>query len=185
MRKIFYIFVFLVCVSCSQSAKKSLDTAPSNEELKLEDDAAVESNGWRNDIKNKDIDFKSLETVLKNINLETEITEKLQANFEAQLLATKHPEFADAIKEQLADSNKFTASLADSIQNITIQDVQFVGKMSNQNDSISTQKITYTTLINSVYKQKDSALIVMKRALIDIDNTVKVNTSFLFERLED
>jgi len=181
MRKLVYIIGFLISVSCSQSARNSENApAPEREELKVEDGTS----GWREDTKSKDADFKSLEPMLKNIQLDAEITEKLQANYEAQILATKHPEFAEAIKEQLADSSKFNVSLADSIQTIAIEDITFLGEMDTQNDGIFTQKIQYTTIINSVHTQKDSALVVVKRTLIDVDNAVKVNTSFSFEELD-
>ena len=151
MRRLCYIFGFLLCVSCSDfSAKSESATAP-NEDAK-EQGLTPTTESLTADFDRKDADFKVTDIALENID--TEIFEKLQANYEAQILAAKHPEFSEAIKEQLADSNKFAVSLADSIQTIAIEDVQLLGEMKVQNDSISTQKIHYTTLINSTYKQK-------------------------------
>ncbi|WP_298518876.1 hypothetical protein [uncultured Kordia sp.] len=182
MRKILYIVGFLWCVSCNQfSPKSDNEAAPApTEELKIEGDNFTNSDGWSDDSKRKDLDFKTSDATLENLN--SEIFTKLQANYEAQLLAAKHPEFADAIKEQLANSSKFTEALSDSIQTIKIEDVEFSGTMESRNDSVSTQKVRYTAFINSTHKQKDSVLVVIKRTAIVIDGTVKANTSFTFEK---
>jgi len=173
MRKVLYIVGFLLFVSCNQFSPKAEKSAVKEEAVE------ADSKGWANIDKTN---FKTTDFSLENIN--SEIQEKLQANYEAQLLATKHPEFAEAIKEQLANSNKFTEALSDSIQTIKIKDIKLIGSMETRNDSVSTQKMIYTSLINSTYKQKDSALVVVKRKTIVIDNAVKVNTSFSFESLD-
>ncbi|WP_046756942.1 hypothetical protein [Kordia jejudonensis] len=116
--------------------------------------------------------------------LTTEISAKLQANYEAKILAVKHPEFAKAIAEQLADSKKFQFMLSDSIQTIEIKDIDISSKFSKRNDSITTLAVVYTSVINSKYMQKDSALVVMKNTMVIIDNQVKRNTTFTFERLD-
>lgn len=179
MKKIVYILSFLLCFSCNQSAKKSemmKDEAVESEEF------VVDKDGLLDDAKRKDLDFKNSDFALDKIDLE--ISSKLQANYEAKILAVKHPEFQEAIKEQLAGSDKFNFTLSDSIETIEIKDVKQVGMMIKRNDSIFTQKIMYTSFINSKYKQKDSVLVVMKRAMIIIDNEVKINTSFSFENLD-
>ncbi|MFK7749845.1 MAG: hypothetical protein AB8B65_15730 [Kordia sp.] len=198
MKKLLYIFGFLLCISCSESAKKSENSKMKSEELSVEKDGLVDDA----DEKGKDLktyrydyngDFKTDDKsksfwdapayfTLNDFN--SEISEKLQANYEAQILATKHPEFAETIKEQLADSNKFTESLSDSIQTIKIENIEFSGNIESRNDSISSQKILYTSLINSTYKQKDSVLVIIKRTFIVIDDDKKVNTSFAFETLD-
>lgn len=190
IRKLLYIFGFLLCVSCNQSAPKSENTKMKSEERSVDKDVFLD------DLKGKDYDFtidkSKIDADFKSQsfsfstpgNLNVEISTKLQANYEAQILATKHPEFAEAIKEQLADSNKFTTALLDSIETIKIEDLELSGNMESRNDSVSTQKLIYTSLINSKYKQKDSVLVVIKRAMIVIDNAMKVNTSFTFEKLD-
>ena len=194
MRKFLYILSFLLCVSCSQSEKKSQDASPAYEDLKVKENTFTEEDGWHNDTKREDLDFKSDDkskdynftiNYFSLDNLNSEISTKLQANYEAQILAIKHPEFAETIKEQLADSNKFTESLSDSIQTIMIEDIKFSGSLQSVNDSIYTQKMVYTSLINSKYKQRDSVLVVLKRATIKIDNDAKMNTSFTFEKLDN
>ncbi len=172
--KIVYIVCFLLCVSCNQYAAKKEDNAVKSEEFK------VNRSDLLNDTDEKDatkIDF-SLE------GMNTEIEEKLQANYEAKVLAIKHPEFQEAIKEQLANSSKFDFTLSDSIETIEIRDILFLDDLHNQNDSISTQKVLYTYIINSEHMQKDSALVVIKRKMIVIDNSLKMNTLFLFEKLD-
>ncbi|MCH2194045.1 hypothetical protein [Kordia sp.] len=189
MKKLLYIFGFLLCISCNQFSSKS-ENAPSPTE---------DSNSYRYTIDKDRFDGNGLSDLDDKLNSESfkfstsnfdvkdlnaEISTKLQDNYEAQLLATKHPEFAETIKEQLADSNKFNTALSDSIKTIAIEDLKFSGEMQSQNDSIITQKIYYTSLINSKYKQKDSVLVVIKRATILIDGAIKVNTSFSFEGLD-
>ena len=176
MRKMLYIFGFLFCVACNNLETKSQDAFTATESFKVKENTIVK------DLDEKNLDYKTDDFALEDVNLE--IQEKLQANYEAQILGTKHPEFAEAIKEQLADSSKFTTAISDSIQTIQIQDLEYVGEIETLNDSISTQKIKYTSLINSTHTQKDSALVVIKRTMIVIDNAVKVNTSFSFESLE-
>ena len=143
------------------------------EELKIE----------RSDLSNTDVKSLSTELLFQDLNIEVE--EKLRANYETQILATKHPEFAETIKEQLSDSDKFTNKLADSIKTIEIKNLVFANNMQSHNDSIFTKKIIYTLLINSKYQQKDSALVVIKRATILIDNKPQITTSISFEHLND
>jgi hypothetical protein len=171
-----YIFSFLFCVACNNLETKSQDAFKATESFKVKENTIVK------DLDEKNLDYKTDDFALEDVNLE--IQEKLQANYEAQILGTKYPEFAEAIEEQLADSSKFTTVISDSIQTIQIQDLEYIGKIETLNDSISTQKIKYTSLINSTHTQKDSALVVIKRAMIVIDNAVKVNTSFTFESLD-
>lgn len=190
MRKLLYIFGFLLCISCNQSAPKSENSKMKSEELSVDkddllDDAKGKGYDFTIDKSKIDADFKSEGFSFSTPgNLNTEISTKLQANYEAQILATKHPEFAEAIKEQLADSNKFTKSLSDSIETIKIEDLKFSENMESRNDSVFTQKLVYTSLINSTYKQKDSVLVVIKRTFIMIDDNRKVNTTFRFEKLD-
>jgi hypothetical protein len=204
MRKLLYIFGFLLCVACSESAKKSQDAAPTSDEWKVKESNYTEGESFKGDSKRKDADLKILNIEKYKVDeirkddaaysfttnyfslddINTEISTKLQANYEAQLLATKHPEFAEAIKEQLTASNKFHTALSDSIQTIKIEDLEFLGSLKSLNDSVSTQKMRYTSVINSKYKQKDSVLVVVKRAMILIDDVLKANTSFTFEKLD-
>lgn len=177
MKKIVYIACFLLCVSCNQYAAKKEDNAVRSEEFNVEKDGLLDDA----DTKYK-ADFKAMDFDVNYIN--TEIEEKLQANYEAKILAVKHPEFQEAIKEQLEGSNKFNFTLSDSIQTIEIKDIILSGNMSERNDSITTQKVLHTTLINSKYTQKDSVLVVMKRTMIVIDGLVKMNTSFSFESID-
>ncbi|WP_420574784.1 hypothetical protein [Kordia sp.] len=176
MKKIVYIVCFLACFSCA-------DRAPSTENALESEESNVTSDGWTQQNKGQDADFKSSDFAVETINLE--ITEKLQANYEAQVLAVKHPEFQEAIKEQLKGSTKFNAALSDSVTTIEVRNLSFYGKQHILNDSISTQKMRYTSLINSKYSQKDSVLVVIKRTMIMIDNSPKVNTSFVFEKLDN
>jgi hypothetical protein len=131
-----------------------------------------------------DTNTKTPEVDFSFDDLNTEVEEKLQANYEAQILAVQHPEFREAIKEQLADSDKFNGMLADSIKTIKIKDLTFSNDLAARNDSIFTKKVVYTSLINSKYQQRDSVLVVIKRAMIIIDHKPQINTSFSFERLE-
>lgn len=181
MKKIVYILSFLLCFSCANEKKADMMT---KEEIIVEEDFKVDESSLRNDA-DGNTDTKSPEVDFSLISyLDTEIEEKLQANYEAKILAVKHPEFKAAIKEQLAGSDKFSFTLSDSIETIEIKDIKRSGVMTERNDSITTQKVTYTSLINSKYKQKDSVLVVMKHTMIIIDNEVKINTSFLFEKLD-
>ena len=177
MKKIVYILCFLLCFSCSQYSPKSENAvATEAEEVRVDKDGLADNN--------TDTKFK---VGLSNFSLDeinSEIEEKLQANYEAIVLAKKHPEFKEAIKEQLAGSDKFHFTLSDSIQSIEIKELTYVGSMESRNDSVSAQKILYTTLINSKYTQQDSVLVIVKRKLIEIDNTPKMNTSIVFEKLD-
>ena len=177
MRKIIYIIGFLCCFSCNNSSPKSDNATMTKEEFKVEESSLRNDADGATDTKIPEVDF--------SLNyLDTEITEKLQANYEAQLLAVKHPEFAEAIKEQLENSTKFNTALADSIESIKIKDIRFSDMIVSRNDSIFTKKVFYTSLINTKHQQKDSVLVVVKRAFITIDGKPTVNTSFSFERLE-
>ncbi|WP_298422174.1 hypothetical protein [uncultured Kordia sp.] len=178
MKKIVYILCFLFCVACNQHAPKSENATMKSQEFTVDKDGLLDDTDYKTDLKKPDLDFSLIGY------LDTEISAKLQANYEAKILATKHPEFQEAIKEQLAGSDKFNVSLSDSIETIEIKDVERFGIMRNRNDSITTQKIRYTSLINSKYTQKDSVLVVIKRAMIVIDNEFKINTSFSFEKLD-
>lgn len=172
MKKIVYIVAFLFCFSCNNFSPKSEDATMAKEEFKVDRSDLLDTN-----TETPEIDFSFNE-------LDTEIEEKLQANYEAQLLAVKHPEFAEAIKEQLESSTKFNTSLADSIESIKIEDISFSDMIVSRNDSTFTKKVFYTSLINAKHQQKDSVLVVVKRALITIDGKPTVNTSFSFERLD-
>jgi len=178
MKKIVSIVCFLLCFSCNQRAQKS-----ENAVSKEAEEFKVERSDLLDDAKGKTLNDIEVDFSLTTMNLEIE--EKLQANYEAKILAAKHPEFREAIKEQLANSDKFSFTLSDSIERVEIKDMQLSGNMLKRSDSITTQKILYTTLINSKYPQKDSVLVVMKRTMIVIDNQVKMNTSFSFERLDE
>lgn len=171
--KILYIVCFLLCVSCNQYTSKKEENAVKSEEFNVDKSNLLEID----DENTIEIDFS-----LDGIN--SEIEEKLQANYEAKVLAMKHPEFQEAIQEQLANSNKFDVTLSDSIETIEIRDILFLDDLRNQNDSISTQKVLYTYIVNSKYIQRDSVLVVIKRNMIVIDNSVKMNTSFSFEKLD-
>ena len=177
MKNIVYILCFLLCFACHQHSQKSENaTAKEADEFKVERSDLLDDA----DLKNKDdikVDFS-----LDNLNVEIE--EKLQANYEATILATKHPEFKDAIKEQLANSDKFNFTFSDSIETIEIKDIILSGNMLERSDSISIQKVLYTTFINSKHTQKDSVLVVMKRTMIVIDNQLKMNTSLTFEKID-
>ena len=171
--KIVYIVCFLLCFSCAnENAKKSIPETETKSE---------EATVGRSDLLD-DADKKSMNDIELNFSLD-HIEEKLQASYEAQILATKHPEFREAIKEQLANSNKFNATLSDSINTIEIQDMLLLDDISQRNDSIMTQRILYSYVINSKLVKKDSALVVMKHTLIKIDNEMKLNTSFSFKKL--
>ncbi|MBC8755695.1 hypothetical protein H2O64_13550 [Kordia sp. YSTF-M3] len=178
--KIIYILCFLLCFSCANNTKAdqmmTKDEAVESEEFK------VDKSDLRDDLDEKNKNAIEIDFSLNAIN--SEIEEKLQANYEAKVLAVKHPEFQEVIKEQLANSTKFNFSLPDSIQTIEIKDIVFAGNLKKENDSIYKQKVLYTSLINSKHTQKDSALVVMKRTMIVIDNSLKMNTSFLFEKLD-
>jgi hypothetical protein len=181
MKKIVYIVCFLLCFSCKNSSHKSKNTvATESEELKINNDGLVDDADEKTNVCKPD--FKSVAFSLDYINIEIE--EKLQANYEAKILAVKHPEFQEAIKEQLANSNKFNFTLSDSIQTIEIKDIVFAGNLEKENDSLYKQKVLYTSMINSKHAQKDSTLVVMKRTMIMIDNSLKMNTSFSFENLD-
>lgn len=177
MRNIIYIIGFLLCISCNNSASKSENTT-SIKDTEDQEFRITESSTSATDAVKLEGNF-SLDY------LNTEVTEKLQANYEAKILAIQHPEFEEAIKEQLAGSNKFRFTLSDSIKTIEIKDVAFLGEMVQRNDSLFTQKFGYTAFINDTYKQRDSVLVVIKRSLIMIDNSPAVNTSFSFERLDN
>jgi hypothetical protein len=174
MRKMVYIFGLLCCVACNKFESKSQDAFTATESLKVEENALIED-------ADDELDMTTTAFTLEDIN--EEIQEKLQANYEAQILATKHPEFAEAIKEQLTSSTKFSTAISDSIQTLTIENLEYLGEMETLNDSIAIQDIKYSTLINGTHQQKDSARVVIKRTMIVIDDAVKVNTSFVFERL--
>ncbi len=180
MRKILYIFGFLFCVSCNEFSPKSENSTAPEEDSKVQK-LYFDTNGSTDDVKGKELSFTT--NYFRFEAIDAEISEKLQAKYEAQLLATKHPEFAEAINEQLAYSSKFKEAIADSIQTITIEELTFLGELKTRNDDTSIQKMSYTKRINSTYTQKDSVLVVIKRTEIAIDNTTKVNTSFSFEKL--
>jgi len=176
--KFVYIVCFLLCFSCANDKKADRmlmkEEAVENEDIKVTRSDLIDDADKKNDV---NVDF-----YLEGIN--TEIEEKLQANYEAKVLATKHPEFQAAIEEQLANSNKFDFTLSDSIETIEIRDILFLDDLQRQNDSVSTQKVVYSYLINSANVQKDSALVVIKHNMIKIDNSLKMNTSFSFEKLD-
>jgi hypothetical protein len=149
------------------------------------EDFNVDTDGLLDDADTKyKADFKALDFDLDLDYIQTEIEEKLQANYESLVLLNKHPEFQEAIKEQLANSAKFDFVLSDSIQTIEVKDIVLAGNLEKENDSCYKQKVLYTSLINSKHIQKDSTLVIMKRTMIVIDNSLKVNTSFLFEKLD-
>lgn len=176
MKKIVYIICFAVCFSCNNAAQKSENAVATEaaEEVSIDKDGLL---GTEMKLKDAISDF-SLDDVY------AEIEDKLQANYEAVVLATKHPEFREAIKEQLAGSDKFKVTLSDSIQSIEIKDLDFSSPVESRSDIVSTQKVYYTIVINSKYPQKDSVLVVMKRSMMMIDEAVKVNTSFAFEEID-
>ncbi|EDP97691.1 hypothetical protein U8527_05065 [Kordia algicida OT-1] len=176
MKKVVYIICFIVCFSCNNATQKSDNAIATEavEEVSIDKDGLLDT---ETKLKDAIDDFS-----LNDVN--AEIEDKLQANYEAVVLATKHPEFREAIKEQLADSDKFNVLLSDSIQSIEIKDIDFSSSVTSRNERVSTQKVSYTILINSKYTQKDSVLVVMKRSMIKIDEAVKVNTSFSFERID-
>ncbi|QHI36657.1 hypothetical protein IMCC3317_20200 [Kordia antarctica] len=169
--KIVYIVGFLLCFSCSNNVSKKEDTAVKSEEIEIDKDGLVD-----------DADFKSGDVSFIDFN--TEIEEKLRANYESLVLINTHPEFQEAIKEQLATSTKFNVLLSDSIQSIEIKYIEFKGNLKKVNDSIYKQKILYTTFINSKHIKKDSAFVIIKRTILIIDNSLKMNTSFSFEILD-
>jgi hypothetical protein len=181
MKKLGYILMSLFfCVSCNQSASTSENATAPREDVKVHESTLdVEAD---DKLKKGFLDFKTSNFSIDNFY--PEIATKLQANYESQVLAAKHPEFAEAIKEQLAASSKFNTSLSDSIQKITITDIELVGALKTQNDSTFTQKIRYTKHINSNYTVQDSVLVVLKQAFIKIDNTMRINTSFSFQAIE-
>ncbi|WP_430411938.1 hypothetical protein [Kordia sp.] len=181
MKKIVYIACFILCFSCSNN--RNADRVPTEEKSVEAEDFKVDESSLIDDADGK-TDTKKLEINFSLDDINTEIEEKLQANYEATILAIQHPEFQEAIKEQLANSGKFNFTLSDSIKTIEIKEIERSGNMLKRNDSITTQKILYTTFINSKYTQKDSALVVIKRTMIVIDNQVKMNTSFSFESLK-
>ncbi|PTX60893.1 hypothetical protein C8N46_10549 [Kordia periserrulae] len=180
MKKIVYIVSLVLCVSCNQFSQKSENATAPREDLKVHESTLdVEAD---DKLKEGFLDFKTIDFSIGNFR--SEIATKLQANYESQVLAAKHPEFAVAIQEQLAASSKFHTSLSDSIQKIEITDIELVGTMKTLNDSTFTQKIHYTKHINSNYTEKDSVLVVLQQALIKIDHTVRINTSFSFQTIE-
>ena len=175
MKNIVYIVCFLLFFSCAND--KTSNQMLTKEEAVESENFKVEKVGLLDDADEKNnFDFSS-----DDVN--SEIVEKIQANYEALVLAAKHPEFKEAIKEQLSDSNKFNVTLSDSIQTVEITALKLSGNLEKITDSIFQQKILYTTLINSKHTKKDSALVVMKRSMIVIDNSLKMNTSFSFEKL--
>ncbi|AXG67979.1 hypothetical protein KORDIASMS9_00161 [Kordia sp. SMS9] len=181
MRKILYIFGFLFCISCNEFSPKSENSTAPTEDSKVQE-LYFDTDGSTDAVKGTELSFTT--NYFRFEAIDSEISEKLQANYEAQLLATKHPEFAEAINEQLANSSKFKEAIADSIQTISIENIEFLGDLQTRNDDTSIQKMSFTKRINSTYTEKDSVLVVIKRSVIEIDDTKKVNTSFSFENLD-
>lgn len=171
--KISYIVCFLLCFSCANDTNRK-EAIPTTEVEEFKVD--------RSDLLD-DSDFTSEDFSTNDLN--TEIEEKLRTSYESLVLINTHPEFQETIKEQLATSTKFNVLLSDSIQSIEIKGIEFKGNLEKENDSMYKQKILYTTFINSKHTKKDSALVFIKRTKIVIDNSLRMNTSFLFEKLED
>ena len=175
-RMIPYFLVLLGIISCNDFSPKTENATA--EEAIDNANTSVETTSARKEIK----DLSTFDLLKES--MQPEIEEKLQANYEALLLLTKHPEFKEAIQEQLEDSNKFSEALSDSIQKIQIKDVQYIGNLKVINDSVSVQKIRYTLLVNSTFSQKDSANVVMKQSIVEIDETQRIRADISFQNVK-
>ncbi|WP_046745178.1 hypothetical protein [Kordia zhangzhouensis] len=181
IRKVVFILLLLLNFSCSNSTQKAENTVATEEatESELANDRHITSQTY--------VDAKKIKTTYTSLlqSMHSEIEEKLQASYEASVLITKHPEFKDAIVEQLAHSNKFATLLSDSIQSIKIKDIQYIDNLEVINDSIAVQKIRYAMIVNSVHSLKDSANLVMKQTIVEVENRKKVQTSFTFQIIKE
>ena len=110
-------------------------------------------------------------------------TQKLQDYFDLSALQQQHPEFKEEITAQLQELSKDILIIADSTQQVIIENVQQLSEIKRVSDSVQRIKIRFDIRTNDNVKSDSiTALITTKK--IRLDDKEVISTKILFERIE-
>ena len=168
MRKLVYIFIALLLISCANN-KKEVPTE------------AIES-----------VDMEKTETVFESAALEDKkeafsyqyLTEqKLQDYYDLLVLQQQHPEFKEDITAQLQELSNDVTAIPDSTQKITIKNVQQMGATLKISDSVQKIRLLFDIVTESTNK-RDSITAIVSTKKVYLDQQEVISTKVVFEKQE-
>ncbi len=163
MRKILYLFLIFIVVSCSKSKQEApIEAIEANEEhMMLEDEALM--------VETEVFTYQHL------------IEQKLQDYYDLLALKNRHPEFIEDITLQLNELSKGEIYVANNIQKVRIENVQQIGTSEQVSDSI--QKITIQfDIFNDSITKTDSISAIIKNKKMILEDTEVVSTKIIFSK---
>lgn len=146
MKKLIYIIIVLIIVSCHNNMK---DNAPSV---------------------NADYEFIETEKfiVKPNFIYEELAVQKLQEMYDLVSLKDKHPEFSKTIKSQLKAYTNDSINISSS-SDVIIKNMKLKGEVVKVSDSVQKMKLFYDIISNNNNTKQDSIWAIITTYKIDFE----------------
>jgi hypothetical protein len=164
MKKIVYIIIIFLIVSCKNETK--------NKSFEVYD---IEPVG----IEDYDDSFEF--SIIKSFNYEKLINLKLQDYFDLKVLEQQHPEFKDAIKKQLYALSNDDIDVSNFSTKITIENIRQIGKPIIVSDSVQKLKLHFD-IVTEQNKTTDSIIATIINKSVVIDNEKRLSTKIIFSK---
>ena len=162
-----YLSLLLLVISCA----KNKNEAPIENEKAVEIDqieTVLESTATSEDVR-ETFEYQQL------------TTQKLQDYFDLLVLQRQHPEFKEDITTQLKELSKDSIKISETVQQITITNVQQIGAVKHLSDSLQKIVMRFDMISgNAVKSDSITALISTKK--IHLDNREVTATKVLFSK---
>ena len=173
MKKIFFIFIVLIIVSCKNNTVKSSSemeqvTEGVRMDLELEEFYIPEEATVDN--KTETFEFKEL------------TTEKLQELYDVLTLIQKHPEFKDSLTSQLKTFTKDSLAVITSSE-VIIDNLRLKGNVLKTNDSTQKMKLFYN-ITSKNNKTLDSIWAEITFKSINVDGKKMKSKKLKFNKIK-
>ncbi len=169
MKKLLYIFITLFIISCANNKKEAAMDAVESVEMEQNKTTILEST--------------AIEDMSGVFQYQQITTQKLQDYFDLSILQQQHPEFKEEITTQLQELSKDILIIADSTQQVIIENVQQLSEIQRVSDSVQKIKIRFDIRTNNSVKN-DSITAIITTKKIRLDDKEVISTKILFERIE-
>jgi len=181
MKKIIYIYALFLCFACADKASNT-EAIPTE----AENEHAVDNydfNGktlFKFDEKSANFQYDTHTNIFL---LKNTITQKLQEFYDLQLLLQQYPEFKEEISSQLDRFGAVQKILPDHVTAIKIKEIEFIGMLTQLNDSTFSQKLLFSKALNTTQVKKDSIAVIIHLSRVNLDDKENINTLFTFTKL--